>query len=390
MDFTLSTEQNLLRETVRRYCHDRYRFQERQAILRSPEGFSREHWRAFGELGWIGAALPEDVGGAGGSAIETALIAEELGRALVLEPYRACAVLAGHVVDLAARPGQRQELLPPLIRGDLLIALAHGEPEARGDLRWIETRATRTASGSYVLNGRKSLVAAGASADLLIVSARGAGDPRDPHGVSLFLVRPEARGLERRPFRTIDGTAAADLRLDDVTVEAAAQLAAGSDALIAIEDAIDRTLTAACAEAVGAMDRVVTSTRDYLVARRAYGTTLSTLQALQHRLADMLVELELSRSALYRALAALASWERPERRAAVAMAKALIGGSGRVVGAEGIQLHGGMGVSDDYVISHLFKRLTAIEALFGAGDVHLTRVASGEGASDAHPVPLEC
>jgi alkylation response protein AidB-like acyl-CoA dehydrogenase len=293
-------------------------------------------------------------------------------------------------VDAAGRPDQRQQLLPPLIRGDLLLALAHFESESRGDVRFLETRAVRTPAGGYLLTGRKSLVLGGASADVLVVSARTSGEARDRHGMSLFLVRPDARGLVRRPFRTVDGGQAAELLMDDVPVDRMSLVGQDGEAITALEDAIDRAIVGACAEAVGAMDRVVTCTRDYLKTRRAYGATLSTLQALQHRLADMLVELELSRSSLYRALAALASWERSSRRIAVSAAKALIGRSARLVGGHGIQLHGGMGMSDDYVIGHLFKRLTTIEALFGTSEFHLTRVASGPDAHDVHPVMLEC
>jgi alkylation response protein AidB-like acyl-CoA dehydrogenase len=373
VDFTLSTEQIILRDAVRRHCQDKYSFQDRLAILRHPEGFSREYWKAYAELGWLGVALPEDVGGYGGSAVDLALILEEFGRALVLEPFLSCAVLGAQTVNLCSREEQRSHLLPAVIRGDLLLSLAHFEMEARGDIQFVETRATRRPTGGFSLTGRKSLVLGGGSADWLIVSARTSGDAHDWSGISLFLIRPDAPGLVRRTFRTVDGGCAAELVLADLTVESSALLGEEGQAAGALQQAVDQAIVAVCAEAVGAMDRVVTVTCDYLKTRRAYGTTLSTLQAVQHRLADMLVELELSRSMLYRALAALASSEPRGRGKALSAAKALIGRSGRFVGSQGIQLHGGIGMSDDYIVGHLFKRLTVIETLFGNSDFHLNR-----------------
>jgi alkylation response protein AidB-like acyl-CoA dehydrogenase len=382
VDFNLSPEQQLLRDTVRACLHDKYRFQDRLTILRSAEGFSRENWRTYAELGWLGAALPNEVGGAGGSVLDLALIFEEFGRKLVLEPLLPCIVLAAHLVDVAADAEQRARLLPPLVSGHSLAALAHVEPGARGSVSFVTMRAERRRHGTYVLNGRKVLVLGGASADWLIVSARTSGDASDRDGISLFEVPADSRGLLRHPYRTVDGHQAAELVFGDVEVDRTALIGHEGQASPALEDIFDLAIVAVCAEAVGAMDSVVTITRDYLKTRRAYGTTLSTFQALQHRLADMLVELELSRSMLYRALAAMSLPDRTARRTAIAAAKALVGRSGRFVGGCGIQLHGGMGMSDDYVVGHLFKRLTVIEALFGSSDFHLARVATASSSGD--------
>lgn len=376
MDFALSADQTLIRDTVRSYCENHYRFTDRLAILRSPEGFSRAHWTQFAKLGWLGVTLPEDVGGFGGSPVELAIILEAFGHDLVVEPFVPCALLAGQVLNLAGSETQRQTLLTALVRGELLPALAHFESDARGDPRLVGTRAVALPGGRYRLNGRKPLVLAGAGADLLIVSARTSGAAHEIDGVSLFLVRPDAPGLSRRAFRTFDGGTAAEIELTHVDVEADARLGREGEASLVLEEAIDGAILGLCAEAVGVMDRVVIVTRDFLKTRRAYGTTLSTFQALQHRLADMFVELELSRSMLFRLLAAFAQADRRARHKTVSAAKALIGRAGRFVGAQGVQLHGGMGMADDYVIGHAFKRLSVIETLFGNSEYHLTHHAS--------------
>lgn len=374
MDFTLSAEQTMLRDAVRRHCQEQYHFHERLTILRRPEGFSREHWKTYARLGWLGVVLPEDVGGFAGSLVDLALIMEEFGRALVLEPFLSCAVLAAQALNAAGNEQQRRALLPPMIKGDLFLALAHFEAESRGDVQFVTTRATRTSNGRFLLSGRKSLVLGGGIADQLVISARSYGSPHDCEGISLFLVPTDARGLVRRTFRTVDGGNAAELEFTGLEVEGTALVGEEGCAAEAIQQAVDQAIISICAEAVGAMDKVVTVTRDYLKTRRAYGTTLSTLQALQHRLADMLVELELSRSMLYRALAGAANPDWQARRKALSAAKALIGRSGRFVGSQGIQLHGGIGMSDEYIISHLFKRLAVIEVLFGNSDFHLSRM----------------
>jgi hypothetical protein len=379
MDFVLTEEQKLIRQTVRSYCDKQYRFPERLNMLRSGERFNRKYWKAYAEFGWLGAILPEDVGGSAGSLVDMAILLEELGRYMPLEPFVPCAVLAGQAVNAAGSPEQRQALLPPMIRGEQLLALAHTEKPGRGDTHFVETRAVPISRGRYAITGHKPLVLGGGSADTFIVAARTAGDSRSRDGLSLFLVPPNAPRLERRSFSLFDGEEAAELLLHEVEVEAGALLGIEHEAADAIEDAVDHAIVCTCAEAVGAMDHVVTSTRDFLKTRKAYGATLSTFQALQHRLADMLVELELSRSMLFRVIGALTSPERLARRKAVSAAKALIGRSGRWVGAQGVQLHGGMGMADDYVIGHLFKRLSAIDMLYGSSELHLQQYARFSG-----------
>lgn len=376
MDFTLSTEQTLLCETVRAYCRDKYRFHDRQRVI-AAGGFLREHWEAFASLGWLGVLLPEDIGGTSGSAVELAIVMEEFGRALVLEPFLPCAVLAGEVVNRAAPPEMRRALLGAIVNGEQLVAVAHGETDAGGEIEFVDTRAVRRGSDGYVVTGRKTGVLGGAVADHLVVSARRSGAPTEPRGTMLCLMPAAAAGIERRLYHTIDGAPVADFAFHDVLVADRAVLVHDEPACAALASATDLAVVGLCAEAVGAMETVAAVTRDYLKTRRAFGTTLSSFQALQHRVADMLVDLELSRSILHRALAGLESPDRTTRNRAVSAAKALIGRSGRFVGSSGIQLHGGMGMSDDYIVGHLYKRLLAIETQFGNSDSHLERVASG-------------
>lgn len=382
MDFTLSSEQLLIRETVRDYGKNRYKFADRQRILRSQDGFSREHWKAFADLGWLGVILAEDVGGSDATPIDMAIILEGFGQCLVLEPFVECAIHAAQILNIAATAEQRTRLLAPLVRGELILAVAHDKPAA--DLGAVEPRAAPLPDGRYRLTGRRAFVAGGGCADAVIVAARTSERRVDRDGLTCFVVPCTAPGLVRQTFRTVDGTHAAEFVFNDVDLDQAAVVGSPGQAQPVLEDAADWATVATCAEAVGAMDAVVSITAEFLKTRRAYGTTLSTFQGLQHRLADMLVDLELSRSILYRALAMLPSSDRAVRRRTVAAAKALIGRNGRNVGGHGIQLHGGMGMSDEAIVGHLFKRLTVIERQLGSSDAHLARLASEPDPEHEH------
>ena len=373
MDFSLSQPQAALQDSVRRYCRESYDLQGRQQTLRSADGFSAKHWAAFADLGWLGATLPEEAGGFGGSVVEAAIIFEEFGRALVLEPYLPSAILAAHALYHAAGARESQPLLQPMIEGRRLLCLAHSEKHHSAAAGMVATTARKTSAGRFVLNGKKTFVLGGNRAHQFVVSARTSGQPQDPHGVSLFLVEHSASGLSRRSYRALDGGGVADLLLEEVEVAPECLIGHEGNAFEALERAITFATVSVCAEGVGCMDKVIATTVDYLKTRRAYGTTLSTYQALQHQLADMLVELEMSRSMLYHVFAAFARDEEPERQRATSSAKALIGRSGRLVAARGIQLHGALGMVDDYIIGQQFKRLTVIEALFGNSDFHLNR-----------------
>jgi alkylation response protein AidB-like acyl-CoA dehydrogenase len=266
-----------------------------------------------------------------------------------------------------------------MIRGKLIVSLAHTESAARGDTACVETVAHRHPSGEYVLHGKKALVLAGPIADKFAVSTRLASE-NGAHGrIAVFLVDRDAPGMRRRDYHTIDGRCAADLTLEDVKVGEDALLITEEFGLLAIEEAMDFAIIGLCAEAVGAMDKIIKVTAEYLKTRRAYGSTLNTFQALQHRLADMMVELEMSRSMLYCAFAAFSGSNLVERRGVVSSAKALIGRSAKFVAANGIQLHGAQGMVDDYMIGQHFKQLTVIEAIFGCSDFHWERCASRSG-----------
>lgn len=376
MEFSLSAEQSALRDSVRRFCTEQYSIKQRLAVARDDQSFRRAHWSRFAELGWLGVALPEDAGGFGGSAIECAIIAEEFGRSLVLEPYLAGAVAPAEAIRASASTPACRELLDSLVNGRVLFALAHSEPADGGALSYVETNARRAPSGDYILNGKKAPVLGGSHANRLLVSVRTAGEPGDRNGLSLLLIDSDLPGILARPYRLLDGTSATELQFRDVLVPATALLGTEGAAITAIEAAIGFMLLGLCAQAVGAMDDVIAVTASYLKARRAYGTTLITFQALQHRLADMLIELELSRSITHRTLSVFAGTQDSARRlAAASAAKALVGRSARFVAANGIQLHGGIGMVEEYVIGQHFKQLTVLDNLYGNSEFHWAQCA---------------
>lgn len=362
MDFNLTTEQQALRDSVRRFIKRDYTFDKRRAIMDSADGISADVWAAMAELGWLGAGLSEEAGGFGGSAVENALIAEELGRGLVVEPF-VPAILAAQL--LAALPDfdGRGELIEGLVMGTHKIVLAHGEADARGDPRRVETSAVRDGD-DWILTGTKSMVVGAPSADRLMVSAR------TENGISLFLVEPDAQGLSSKVYRLVDNSRVADLAL----VKVPARLVGGEGgALPAIEAAIDHATVVLCAEAVGAMEAALFMTRDYLKTRQQFGQTLNNFQALQHRMADMLVETELARSMVLQGLAALAQGDADARREGVSAAKAMINEAGLFVTRQSIQLHGGIGMTEEYAVGHYYRRMFVIAQMFGNTDTHLVR-----------------
>ncbi len=375
VDFCLSEERLAIRDSVRRWCSHEYSLLQREVILSSAQAYSAKHWAAFGAMGWLGLSMPQEVGGSGADVMEIAVLMEEFGRALVAEPYLGCVLLAGTAVAIAADSGQRRELLEPMIAGRSLIALAHAEAHAATLPFDVRTRAHKRGVAGYLLSGRKSLVLGAANAQFLIVSARTAGDLEGRTGISLFVVDANAAGLSRRDYRLIDGTPASDVTFCDVEVSDRSMLGTEGNASAALARAVQVAIIGACAEAIGAMEGAIFATRDYLKARRAYGTTLSTLQALQHRMADMLLELEMSRSILDCALQEMGCGRSAERDCAISGAKALVGESSRFVGANCIQLHGAQGMAESYVIGQYFKRLAVIDGLFGNSDFHLWQYA---------------
>jgi alkylation response protein AidB-like acyl-CoA dehydrogenase len=383
MNFNLTPEQHALKESVARVCAAEFPFSEHLRRLRSSEATDHTRWRSLADLGWLGTCLPEDVGGIGGSAVEAAIILEEFGRALVTEPFLSNAMLAGKLIDLQGNESQRNDLLVPMIAGDLFLALAHGEPDADSCIEHVETEASVDASGTFMLNGHKSLVLGGPSATKILISARTNGAVRARSEIGVFILDASQAGLRWQHFRTFDGFAVSDVTLTNVRMPANCRLG-GPNAIDAIEHAVDYAIVGLCAEAVGIMDSLLWATRDHLKSRSQFGVTLNTLQALQHRMADMYAEVELSRTMLYWALSGIDSQDYKLRRRSVAAAKVQIGRGAKIVAGNAVQLHGGMGVADDYRVGHYFKRLTIIGALFGNSDFHLERFAALSGCGADH------
>ncbi len=375
----LSDEQRLLRESVDRFVREHYDFANRRRIVAADAGFSPEHWGLFAELGWLSAPFAEADGGLGGSALDTALIMEGLGRGLFAGPYLSGVVLAGGLVARGGDEPLRRRVLPGLMRGEQLLAFAFTEPQSRYNLADIETRAVRDGDG-YRLSGRKSLVLYAASASSLVVSARTAGATRDPVGVSLFLVDRASPGLEESGYQTVDGHRASEVELHDVRVESCNRIGEAGDALPLIEAVCDHGVVALCAEAVGGMDALYRATLDYLKQREQFGSKLASFQALQHRMVDVYMALELSRSLTFAAARGIdQARDENERQRWASAAMVQMGKAGRLIGREAVQLHGGMGMTDDLAVGHYFQRLCAINALLGDTTHHTQRFA---GVSD--------
>ncbi len=371
MDFDLSDEQRLLKDSVDRMVSDRYGFEARKGYRAAPEGWSREIWAQFADLGLLGLPFTEAQGGFGGGLVDTAMVMEAFGRVLVVEPYFATVVACGALLRHAASDAQMQALVPGIAVGERVLAYAQVERQSRHSLNDVATRAERDGD-AWRLTGEKSLVLHGDSADTLLVTARTAGEHRERHGIGLFLVSADAPGVTRRGYPTQDGMRAAEITLANAPAEA---LGDPAEALPILEQANDEMLAALCAEGVGVMAAMHAMTVDYLKTRKQFGRAIGENQALQHRAVDMYVSLEQARSmALYAAM--MASDPDPsERQRAMHAAKVQIGRSGRHIGQESIQMHGGIGVTMEYAVGHHFKRMTMIERGFGDTDSHLAALA---------------
>lgn len=375
MDFTFTAEQKLLKENVERFIANEYTFDKRRAWAQSEAGFSHEHWTRFAELGWLGVDVTEEHGGLGCSAVEQAILMEAFGRGLVVGPYLTTAVLGTALLHHGGSARQKQKLLPGIAAGELLIAFGFAERQSRYHLVDVATKARKNGE-NFVLNGAKSVVFDAVSADIIVVSARTAGTSRDGHGISLFLIERETPGLALRGYATVDGGRAAELSLNDVRVGTDAVLGTLDNALPLIERAIDAGIVAVCAEAIGIMTALCEVTLDYLKTRQQFGRAIGEFQVLQHRMVDMYVACELSRSMAYMAAVKLDDAEVAERRRAVSAAKVQIGRAGRFIGQQAVQLHGAMGMTDELAVGHYFKRLTMIDSMFGDVDHHLQRFAT--------------
>jgi pimeloyl-CoA dehydrogenase small subunit len=363
MDFDLNDDQRLIKDSVERLVADRYGFEQRKTILAQPDGWSRELWAQMAELGLLGVSFAEDHGGFGGGPVETMLIAEAFGRGLVVEPYLATVVLGAGLLRHAGSAEQQAAYLPAVAEGRLLLAFAHHERTARYDLTHVKT----TAHGHddvWYLDGAKSLVLHGDVADKVIVSAQTGA------GIGLFVV--DGKGLEKRAYPTQDGMRAADIVFDHTQAEAILT----EDGFGAITRTVDEAIAFLCAEAVGCMDEMQTITVDYLKTRKQFGRAIGEFQVLQHRAVDMLVNLEQARSMAMFATMMSGEADEAVRAPAISAAKVQIGRSGRAVGQEAVQLHGGIAMTMEYKIGHYFKRMTMIDRMFGDVETHLARVAA--------------
>jgi alkylation response protein AidB-like acyl-CoA dehydrogenase len=361
MDFQLTDDQKLLQEALQKFVEGEYDFDSRKQVLASKLGFSESVWKGLAEQGVLGIGLPEEHGGLGGP-VEVMVVMERLGAGLVLEPFMSTVVLGGGLVARHGSPALQTEILPRIVDGTCRVALAHHEAGARYALDYVNTTASENADG-YVLNGSKSVVLDGATATLFVLSARD-----ESPNVSLFLVDASAKGVEVVRYRTHDGRNAADIKLTNVQVAKDRKLAGG---LQAIEEAVDHAIAALCAEAVGIMDAVNLATLEYLKTRVQFGQPIGRNQVLQHRMADMFMMAVQARSMSLLATGRCAANDAKARRHDVSAAKAFIGKAARFIGQQAVQLHGGMGMTAELIVSHYFKRLTLIGATFGDVDHHV-------------------
>ena len=374
MNFSLNEEQRLLKDSAERFVRETCPLDRRRALVSGDPGYSEESWRRMAELGWLGVTVPEACGGIGGGPVETMVLMEAFGAGLVVEPFFPSVVLGGSLVAMAGSEAQQQAVLPALVAGELKLAFAWVEAQSGYDLFDVETRAERR-DGGYVLNGAKGVVLGAPTAGRLIVSARTAGASRDRDGIGLFLVDRGARGVKLRGYRTVDGLRAAEVAFENVAVGGGAVLGDPQGALPVIEAVADRAVAALCAEAVGVMDAVVRDTTEYLKTRKQFGRPIGAFQVLQHQLADMLMASEEARSMTYVATLRLDERDPGLRAKAVSGAKYLVGRHGRMIGQRAIQLHGGMGMTEEMRVGHYFKRLTMIDVMFGDDACHLKRYA---------------
>ena len=374
MDFELSEEQRLLRDSIGRLLADHYAFDKRRAYLSEPDGWSRALWAQYAELGLLGLPFAESHGGFGGGPIEVMLVMEAFGRVLALEPYLATVVLGGTALRLTGNETQKSAILPQIAEGKLILAFAHGERQSRYDLSDVLTTA-KPKAGGWVIDGAKSVVLHGDCAQLLVVSARTAGERDDPDGITLFLVNAAANGVARRSYPMRDGTRAAEISLNEVEIGADAALGEIGAALPVIQRVIEAGIAATAAEMVGAMEAMQTLTVEYLKTREQFGRPIGHNQVLQHRATEMLMALEQGRSMAMLAAMMVEEPDAAERAHNIAMAKVGVGQASKFVSQNAIQLHGGIGMTEEYAVGHYFRRCMVIEHLFGDTAHHLSRLA---------------
>ncbi|WP_448089933.1 acyl-CoA dehydrogenase family protein [Pseudomonas azerbaijanoccidentalis] len=374
MDFKLTQEQLMLQDTAARLVRDTYSFEQREVYRQSEHGFSGPFMQQLGELGLCAVPFAEAYGGFGGSGVENMLIMDELGRGLCLEPYLPSVIFAGGLINQLGSKAQKESLLPVIGDASLQLAVALDEPHSHYQLHDVQTVA-EPVSGGWTLNGRKSVVVGGQSAGLILVSARTSHGVRDESGISLFLIDPQDSGVRRRSFATMDGRMACELYLDDVFVKSSAILGEVGQALSALRYQQGRCIAAQCAEAIGSMEAACALTLDYLKTRQQFGQPIGKFQVLQHRMVDMRIELDQATSMTILAACVADQADSEERSRILAAAKFIVSRASRFVADQGIQLHGGIGLTWEYMLSHHAKHLLMVARQFGDDDHHLRAYA---------------
>jgi hypothetical protein len=367
-----SEEQNMLRDSAERYLRDNYSFDSRQAAVKQASGFDAVQWQAFADLGWLAMTFDEDSGGFGGGALETMILCEQFGKFLVLEPYLESVVMVGGLIEAGAQPAIKEQYLTGLIAGELQGAFAYLEEGSVADPTHVKTIAEPSADG-FILNGSKTVVLNGPEADFFIVSvSTGANHKDSSQGISLFVVAKDNPGLSFKNYKTYDGRSASELHMTDVAVSNLALVGELDNGFAIAAPIFSRAIVAVCAEAVGAMDALLAATVDYTKQRKQFGQSISGFQVLRHRMVDMFMEIELTRSLLM-ATAWKLDNNAPDAEQCVAALKAKVGKAGRYVSHNAVQLHGGIGTTDEFSVGHYFKRLATIGVMFGSRDSHLSR-----------------
>ena len=376
MDFSYTEVQQMLQDSVKKFVVKNYDFDARSKIIDSDSGYSEENWKLFAELGWLTVPFSEEDGGLGGSAVDLMVMMEEFGKANLVEPYLPSVVLSGCLISELATGEVKGEILEKLVGGDLQLAFAAAESGSRFNSAKVATTAELNGN-NVVINGKKIAVLNGSNADELLVVARESGGESDADGISIFLVNPSTPGITIRPFTNIDGQKSSEIDFNEVTVASSTRLGEKGNALAAIERVTDKAIVGISAEAVGVLETLLQKTVEYSKTRKQFGTVIGTFQALQHRMADMFIECQLARSIVVMAAMKLdSSSGQREKTKAVSAAKSRVGKAIRKVSQEAVQIHGGIGVTNELDVGHYFKRATALEIMFGNTDYHVERFAS--------------
>jgi hypothetical protein len=369
MDFNLSEEQNMLKDSVSRFVADDYDFDTRRAHAALDEGFDRATWSTFAELGWLSIPFAEANGGFGGGAVDVMAVMEEIGRGLIVEPFVATVMLYGGLLQAGANAAQKDALIASVIDGSTLGAFAYLERQSRYDLNNVAVSATKTNDG-YSISGDKVVVSNGMAADKIIVSARTSGEQQDEAGISLFLVDTSSDGVKRSSYRMMDGQVVANISFDNVTVSADALVGEEGNGLAVMQPVVANATVAICCEAYGIMQKLTDTTVDYCKTREQFGVKIGSFQALQHRMVEMFFACEQTKSLMYRAACSMDDPGAEDLDVAknIMALKVMVGRAGKLVGAEAIQLHGGMGITDELNVGHYAKRLMMINTTFGDAD----------------------